>query len=382
MANRNYPKIVTATTLIPFDNPVTSIPPKTITGVTAFTKYTTNAQAGYGAIIRVIANGSNVPDLTAFKKIGSGSYDNTNGVVNQLWFIFDGTDYCVSITQPTTIGGGGGGGDVTPPSAVSVSVEDAEPNKVLIAYGETLDAGSIPATSAYTVKVNGSTRTVSAVNISGSNVKVTFGGSPVVISDSVTLDYVVPGSNPIQDSAGNDAAALTGVIVSNNVGVTLTDIDFTSVTTLTESPSNVWNGTAASPSYANKGLATLFLDSADDGFIECQYVAVDAESAVFGLSSTNAQNPYTSIQAGMSIYAGDIYKDDNGTVSNTGVTISTGSWLRLRVTGSAIKIQKSTDHTSWTDVVTLGYTRTTDLYIVCNIDGLNKIYNPKGFNLS
>jgi hypothetical protein len=217
MANRNYPKNSTATTVIPFDNPVTAIPQKTITGATTFTKSTTGAQAGYCAMIRVVANGSNVPDLSAFKSIGTGTYDNTNGVVNQLWFVYDGTEYCVAITHPGTIVGGGGGGDTTPPSTTSVTVENAEPNKVLIAYGETLDSGSVPATSAYTVKVNGTTRTISGVTISGSSVHVTFGGAAVISTDSITLDYVVPGTSPVQDVAGNDAAALTGVVVGNNV---------------------------------------------------------------------------------------------------------------------------------------------------------------------
>jgi hypothetical protein len=217
MSNRNYPKVSTATTVIPFDNPVTAIPQKTITGATTFTKTTTGAQAGYCAIIRVIANGTNTPDLSAFKSIGTGVWDNTNGVVNQLWFVYDGTDCCVSITHPVAIGGGGGG-DTTPPSIVTVSVEAAEPNVVFLAYGETLDSASVPATSAYTVKVNGTTRTLSAVAITGANVKVTFGGAAVITSDTVTLDYVVPGTNPVQDAAGNDAAALTGVIAGNNVG--------------------------------------------------------------------------------------------------------------------------------------------------------------------
>lgn len=215
---RNYPKTVGATSVIPFDNPVTTMPPKVIAGAYTFTKSTTGAQVGYGAIVRVTADGSNVPDLSAFKKIGTGSYDNTNGVVNQLWFIYDGVDYCVAITQPVAItGGGGGGGDTTPPSALSVTVEDAEPNKVLIAYGETLDSGSVPATSAYTITVNGSSRTISSVSITGSNVKVTFGGAAVASGDTITLNYVVPGANPVQDVAGNNAAALTGVTVDNNV---------------------------------------------------------------------------------------------------------------------------------------------------------------------
>jgi hypothetical protein len=95
-----YPKPISATTVIPFDNPVTLIPPKTITGATTFTKSVTNAQAGYCTIIRVTADGTNTPDLSAFAKIGTGAWDNTAGVVNQLWFVYDGTQYCVAITHP------------------------------------------------------------------------------------------------------------------------------------------------------------------------------------------------------------------------------------------------------------------------------------------
>jgi hypothetical protein len=215
MANRNYPKNVSATTVIPFDNPLTYIPPKTITGAVTFTKSTTGAQAGYAAIIEVTADGTNVPDVSAFYSVGTGAYDNTAGVVNLFTFFYTGQKYCVAVNPIS--GTGGGGGDTTPPGIVTVSVENAEPNKVLLAYGETLDSASVPATSAYTVKVNGTTRTISAVAITGANVKVTFGGAAVISTDSITLDYVVPGTNPIQDVAGNDAAALTGVTVGNNV---------------------------------------------------------------------------------------------------------------------------------------------------------------------
>lgn len=64
-----YPKLISSTTAIPFDNAVTYIGPKTITGPTTFTKVTTAAQPGYRAIMRVIADGTNVPDMSAFKKI-------------------------------------------------------------------------------------------------------------------------------------------------------------------------------------------------------------------------------------------------------------------------------------------------------------------------
>jgi hypothetical protein len=376
----SYPQIKTASTVIEFDNPVSVLPDLTITGAVTFTKSTSGQQPTWSTKITIIADGTHMPDFSAFDSIGTGAYDNTSGVKNICLFTYWGYGlYTVTFT-PVTVVGGGGGGDTTPPSTTSVSVEDAEPNKVLIAYGETLDSGSVPATSAYTVTVNGSSRTISAVNITGSNVKVTFGGAAVSIGDTITLNYVVPGSNPIQDVAGNDAAALTGVSVSNNVGATLTDIPFTSVTALTESPSHVWNSTVTG--YNNYGLATLYLPAAADGYIETQYVASDAESAVFGFSTTNAQVGHAAMLAGMSTYVGEIYKDDGGVISNTTVTIAAGNWTRLLITGSVIKLQKSTDHTTWTDVATLTATRTTDLYIVCNISYGGKLYYPKGSNLT
>jgi hypothetical protein len=106
MANRNYPKNVAATTVIPFDNPITAIPQKTITAATTFTKATTGAQVGYGAMIEVVADGSHVPDLSAFDGVGTGSYDNTAGVVNLLTFFYTGSRYCVAV-NPVTVSGGG-----------------------------------------------------------------------------------------------------------------------------------------------------------------------------------------------------------------------------------------------------------------------------------
>jgi hypothetical protein len=382
MANRNYPKNSTATTVIPFDNPVTAIPQKTITGATTFTKSTTGAQAGYCAIIRVVANGSNVPDLSAFKSIGTGTWDNTNGVVNQLWFVYDGTEYCVAITHPGTIVGGGGGGDTTPPSTTSVTVENAEPNKVLIAYGETLDSGSVPATSAYTVKVNGTTRTTSAVSITGANVKVTFGGAAVVSTDSITLDYVVPGTGPIQDAAGNDAAALTAVTVGNNVSpaATLADLTLTTNDGYTNT-SQVFSSTAPVSGWGTKGLDSKHLASGTDGYIQVEYQA-DGEPIALGFDTTNAAGGYSVLKWGLIFLSGQVFAVDNAVISSALATVAAGNLVRVIRTGSTLKLQKSTDSGStWSDVVTYGTTSSANLYVLSDINNTGKIYHPKGYNL-
>ena len=86
-----------------------------------------------------------------------------------------------------------------------------------LTYGETLDTGSRPAASAFTVTVAGSTRSLTntdPVAIAGSTVTLTL-SSAVDADDTVTVSYAVPATNPIQDAAGNQAAALTNRAVTN-----------------------------------------------------------------------------------------------------------------------------------------------------------------------
>ena len=93
-----------------------------------------------------------------------------------------------------------------------------------LTYNELLDDMSIPSTSTYTVRVVGNPVDVNSVAISGMTVTLTL-ATAVTGGDTVTLDYT-PGANPVQDTAGNDAAALTnrGVTsTSGTVAVTLDD---------------------------------------------------------------------------------------------------------------------------------------------------------------
>ena len=79
-----------------------------------------------------------------------------------------------------------------------------------LTYDEALDGSSVPAASAFTLRVGSATPTVSTVAISGTVVTLTLSPA-VVFGDTVTVTYTVPGTNPLQDAAGNDAAAFTDV---------------------------------------------------------------------------------------------------------------------------------------------------------------------------
>jgi uncharacterized repeat protein (TIGR02059 family) len=132
----------------------------------------------------------------------------------------DGTTDSPTATASLTVNPSGG--DTTAPVRGATTVNGAT---LAIAYDEPLDTGSVPAASAYAPLVNGSARGVSNVSVAGSGVTLTL-TSPVVAGDSVTLSYAVPGTNPVQDLAGNEAAGFTGAAVTNQTpsggGSTLT----------------------------------------------------------------------------------------------------------------------------------------------------------------
>ena len=101
----------------------------------------------------------------------------------------------------------------TPPILESATVNGAT---LVLTYNDALDNTSTPSTGAYTVMVSpGAAPTVSTVTINNRIVTLTL--STAVSSDqTVTLDYAVPGSDPIQDADGNEAAALNGQAVGNS----------------------------------------------------------------------------------------------------------------------------------------------------------------------
>ena len=87
-------------------------------------------------------------------------------------------------------------------------------------YSEALDTGSVPAASAYSVVVGSATGVPpSSVAVSGAKVTLTL-STGAASGDTVTVTYTKPGTNPLQDLASNDAAALSAQAVANNTGST------------------------------------------------------------------------------------------------------------------------------------------------------------------
>lgn len=100
IATLPVPRDVAFSQSIPLAQPGSSyMPQQTVAGALTFTPA---ASAVRGALVylRLVANGTNIPDCTAFKQWGAGAdYDNRNGIVNVIQFFYDGYDYWYSISQ-------------------------------------------------------------------------------------------------------------------------------------------------------------------------------------------------------------------------------------------------------------------------------------------
>ena len=112
--------------------------------------------------------------------------------------------------------------DTTAPSLATATVDGTE---LTLAYSEALDADSEPAVSAFSVSVTdsvtstASTPAVSDVDVTGTDVELTLAAA-VRNGDTVTVSYTVPdeanSEAVIQDTATNNAAALSSQTVTNN----------------------------------------------------------------------------------------------------------------------------------------------------------------------
>ncbi len=102
--------------------------------------------------------------------------------------------------------------DTTPPAFSSAQVTTAAPNQIVITMNETL-AASTPAASAFTPSGG---RTATAVTRSGATITVTV-DTPYAYGDSINVSYTQPGSNKLQDAAGNLTVSFGPSTVVNNI---------------------------------------------------------------------------------------------------------------------------------------------------------------------
>jgi hypothetical protein len=102
--------------------------------------------------------------------------------------------------------------DTVAPQFSSALVADGARNQIVITMGEAL-AAFTPATSAFAVSGG---RTVTNVARSGPTITLTV-DTPYAYGNTITATYTKPGSNMLQDAAGNQTANFGPSTVTNNI---------------------------------------------------------------------------------------------------------------------------------------------------------------------
>lgn len=103
--------------------------------------------------------------------------------------------------------------DSTAPTVSSALVANATPTKIELTMSEALDAGVVPAVSAF---VTNPVKTISSVAVAGTKVTLTVSVA-FANGNVIDVDYVKPSVNALRDAAGNQVASFTNQAVTNNI---------------------------------------------------------------------------------------------------------------------------------------------------------------------
>ena len=152
-------------------------------------------------------------------------------------------------------------------NAPTLRVVTVDGTSMALIYNEALDTGSVPAASAYSVAFGGATGVApSSVAVVGAKVKLTL-STAATSTDTVTVAYTKPGTNPLQDLAGNDAATLAVRAVTNNTGAANNQPSFSSDTATRSVAENTATATGIGDAVtATDGDSDTLTYSLPDGF--------------------------------------------------------------------------------------------------------------------
>ncbi len=111
--------------------------------------------------------------------------------------------------------------DAIGPVYVSATVENSAPDKIELIYDVRL-ANVVPATSSFLTKVNGANRSVKSITITENKVTLTLSAG-LTKTDTVSVTYTKPATNPLQTTTGGKAESITDRPVVNNILGMVTD---------------------------------------------------------------------------------------------------------------------------------------------------------------
>ena len=209
----------------------TAAPIYWLNGAKVADNYTDLYDGGWDSNVPKLSSGSNAPTAAFADRVYNGC--RVNGTSSGMRYLgASQSSIGIPWTQSDEFGGGGGNSsgshsiyglsgifgvaaDNTAPALTVTDGATVDGTSLVLTYNEALDGDSTPTASQYTVTVDGNTVTVSSVSVDGMKVTLTL-ATAVTSGQTVTVSYTVPGSNPVQDTAGNDAPALSSQTVTNN----------------------------------------------------------------------------------------------------------------------------------------------------------------------
>ena len=156
------------------------------------------------------------------------------------------------------------GADTFAPSLEWATVDGAT---LALTWSELLDDASVPSADAFSVSVAGTSRGVNDVSVAGRSVTLTL-ASAVAVGDATTLSYAPPtgaDAAPLQDAAGNDAAALTDWSVANTAPGAVPVISIAGVVTADEGTTEVITLTASDADTPAGNLTWSLVGGVDAG---------------------------------------------------------------------------------------------------------------------
>lgn len=288
----------------------------TVSGPITFTA-APGAVRGALVYLRLIADGVNAPNFSAFREWGGSSgFDNRAGIVNQLQFFYDGSDLFYSASQAV--------------GAVPVAAPDTTApiltSPTSASTGQTTGSGSVTTNEGngalYWRATTNATESVATVK-AGSSVAVTSTGSKAVTVSGLTASTLYYLHFAQTDTAGNDSARVT------SASFTTAAVGDTTAPTLSAPTAAKTGATTATGSVTtNEANGTLYYMTSTNAVESAATVKAGASQAV---TATGAQAvSFTGLSAASTLYGHYLHRDAAGndsTVANSGsfVTDAAGS---------------------------------------------------------
>jgi hypothetical protein len=347
---------------------------KMVNGALTFTIDSNNARIGNGTELVLIADGVNVPDFSAFKKLGSSqNYLNILGQENNVIFYLNAAGhYVYSISVGSLY-------DITPPTVISA--DSITTTTVLLTFSENVTVD----VSGWSFKKNGSNLPIVSVSGSGSN--WTFTTNSFLLTDTLVVSYDAT-TGGTQDAFANALATISNAAVNNSGGVSaLNWINANAVTPGVNgsinggSPSGIGDGCIANKKIAGNGYVTFEFDVTPSNSEPIALVFSAVNNTNYNWNGGNT------FLAAIFRNAGNIFwMNDFSTfamlVAGTGIT-----HIRLQRSGNDCLWKTSTDGINFTTqrTTTNLFSGVGDLYVKAIFSSnaaTQKIASAKGFGLS